>query len=83
VDAFTEIAFSGVIDSRGRVTLPSDIRQRLEIGEGDRVTLKLNSLSIERKEVSSIEDAIEFLSESDGLKSFSYSSGTLEVVKYE
>jgi AbrB family looped-hinge helix DNA binding protein len=83
VDAFTEIAFSGVIDSRGRVTLPSDIRQRLEIGEGDRVTLKLNSLSIERKEVDSIEDAIEFLSESDGIKSFSYSGGTLEVVKYE
>lgn len=83
VDAFTEIAFSGVIDSRGRLTLPSDIRQRLDIGEGDRLTLKLNSIKIERNEVDSIQEAIEILSKSEGVKSFSFSDGTLEVAKYE
>lgn len=83
VDAFTEIAFSGIVDSRGRVTLPSDIRQRLDIGEGDRVTLKLNSIRIERNDVDSIQEAVEILSESEDVKSFSFSGGTLEVTKYE
>lgn len=83
MDAFTEIAFSGVLDSRGRVTIPSDVREGLDIGNGDRVTLKLNSVSVERTEVDSIQEAIEVLSDSENVRSFRYSGGTLEVKRYE
>ena len=32
-----KISFSGVIDSRGRVAMPRDVRRRLGLSAGDRV----------------------------------------------
>ena len=80
MEAFTSVSFSGKIDSKGRVTIPARIRNRLEMEKGDKVSLSLESCKAVRKEFSSIQKALEFVSKLQGVKSFSFDSGMLEVV---
>lgn len=74
------VGFSAQLDSKGRITIPVRIRNRLELEKGDRVSLNLESSSILRKKFSSREEALKFLSGVQNVESFSFDGETLEVV---
>ncbi|MFB6116376.1 MAG: AbrB/MazE/SpoVT family DNA-binding domain-containing protein [Candidatus Nanosalina sp.] len=76
----TSVGFSARIDSKGRVTVPARIRNRLDLEKGDELRLSLESCKVLRKEFSSKAEALEFLSGLEDVKEFSFSSGVLEVV---
>ncbi|MFB6166801.1 MAG: hypothetical protein ABEJ62_00885 [Candidatus Nanohaloarchaea archaeon] len=76
--AFT---FLASLDSKGRLTVPSEIRGRYALDEGDRLRVSIRSVEVERFEVEDVEGALELLDEFDGAESFSYSDGVLEVVR--
>lgn len=73
-------AFSASIDSRGRITVPSSIREILELDEGDRVEVEIRRTDVTVFEVESVTDAFRKLEQLEDVKSFSFSGGTLEVV---
>lgn len=77
---FTQVCFNGTLDSKGRVTVPARIRNRLQLKKGDEVSLKIRSQRTIRKEFSSKRDALNFLSGLDGVKSFSFNGKVLEVI---
>lgn len=72
--------FSGKLDSKGRVTVPARIRNRLDLEKGDKITLALESGEIIRKSFSSNSEALKFLSRLEGVESFSFDGEVLEVV---
>jgi AbrB family looped-hinge helix DNA binding protein len=72
--------FSGKLDSKGRVTVPARIRNRLDLEKGDKITLALESGEIIRKSFSSNSEALDFLSGLEGVESFSFDGEVLEVV---
>lgn len=80
METFTQVRFSAELDSKGRVTIPAEIRKRLGLEPGDRVSLELESGRVLRKEFSSKSEALQYLEELENVRSFSFSSGTLEVV---
>jgi len=80
VAAFTKISFSGKIDSKGRITVPARIRNKLGLENGDKISLSLESGKIISKDFTSEEEALEFLSSLENVKSFSYEGDVLEVV---
>jgi len=80
VAAFTKISFSGKIDSKGRITVPSRIRNRLDLEKGDKVSLQLNSSKVVRKSFDSKVEALNYISTLSSVESFSFEDGVLEVV---
>lgn len=72
--------FSGKLDSKGRITVPSRIRNRLQLEKGNRISLEIRSDRVVRKEVENEEEALQILSDFESVKSFQYSDGLLEVV---
>lgn len=72
--------FSGKLDSKGRITVPSRIRNRLQLEKGNRISLEIRSDRIVRKEVENEEEALQILSDFESVKSFQYSDDLLEVV---
>jgi AbrB family looped-hinge helix DNA binding protein len=80
VAVFTRVRFSAELDSKGRITVPAEIRNRLELGKGDRISLGLESTKILRKDFSTKSEALNYLRELENVESFSFDSGTLEVV---
>lgn len=80
VAGFTQVGFSARIDSKGRVTVPARIRNRLDLEKGDKLRLSLKSSKILKKKFSNKSDALEFLSRLEGVEEFSFQSGVLEVV---
>jgi AbrB family looped-hinge helix DNA binding protein len=76
VETFT---FQASIDSKGRITIPASVRNKLGLQQGDPVTLSVEESEVIRKEVSRSE-AIELINSMD-TESFSYSNGVLEVIK--
>jgi len=80
VAAFTKISFSGKIDSKGRITVPARIRNKLGLENGDKISLSLESGKIISKDFTSEEEALEFLSSLENVKSFSFDGNVLEVV---
>ncbi|MFB6203159.1 MAG: AbrB/MazE/SpoVT family DNA-binding domain-containing protein [Candidatus Nanohaloarchaea archaeon] len=78
MDAFT---FTGQVDSKGRVTVPAEIRDRLGIERGDEVRLELSGTTVLRREVDRRE-AVEIVDSLDA-EEFTYSRGVLEVVLNE
>ena len=78
--ALTQVGFSAKLDSKGRVTVPARIRNRLDLEKGDELRLSLESSQVLRREFSIKEEALRFLSGLEGVKQFSFSSGVLEVV---
>lgn len=88
VGAFTEAlslnqrttAFSARLDSKGRITIPSQIRNRLSLEAGDRVSLCVSSPRVLVREVEDTKEAINLVESLDPIRSFSYCSGTVEVV---
>lgn len=78
--AFINLTFSGTLDSRGRITVPARIRNRLGLGDGDTLSLQLNSRDVVRKEFSDEQEAIRFVSSLEDVKSFSFDGQMLEVI---
>ncbi len=78
--AFT---FSGSVDSKGRVTIPARIRDRLDLGKGDELSLSINSAEVVRKEVGSLREAVDFVRSFQNVRSFSFQNGVVEVVQDE
>jgi len=77
VNAFT---FTGQIDSKGRITVPSRIRNRLNLENGDEISLSISSAEIIIEEVESYQEALELIELLGSVKSFSYSNGVVEVI---
>jgi len=72
--------FSGKLDSKGRITVPSRIRSRLQLEKGNRISLEIRSDRVVRKEVENEEETHQILSDFESVKSFQYSDDLLEVV---
>lgn len=81
--AFTQVSFSGKLDSKGRVTIPSRIRDRLGLSSGDRINLSINSSRVIRKEFDSQREALEYLSGLENVEGFSFDGEVLEVILSE
>jgi bifunctional DNA-binding transcriptional regulator/antitoxin component of YhaV-PrlF toxin-antitoxin module len=77
VTAFT---FSAKLDSKGRITIPAEIREQLNLKQEDTIQTGIFSFKIETRNVESYKEAIELLQEFEAVKSFYYEEGTLEVV---
>ena len=74
------IRFSAILDSKGRVTVPARIRDKIGIGKGDRVSLILNSREVVRERVEDYQEALDFVRQFESVQSFSFESGLVEVV---
>ena len=74
--------FSAKVDSKGRVTVPSSIRKRLGVEQCDSIRLSIETDFISR-EFDSPDEALKFVKELDGVESFSFEDGFLEVVVNE
>ena len=74
------ITCSGRLDSKGRITVPSRIRDGLGLEKGDEVSLTLSAVRTVRKDFSSKKKALKFLSQLEGVKSFSFNGESLEVM---
>ncbi|MFB6159493.1 MAG: AbrB/MazE/SpoVT family DNA-binding domain-containing protein [Candidatus Nanohalobium sp.] len=71
------------VDSKGRVTIPAQIRNRLNLSEDEQVSLSIQSRKVVREEVEGKQEALQLLSQFDSVESFKYSDGILEVVLSE
>jgi len=82
VAVFTQdsVKFSAQLDSKGRITIPSRIRNRLGLENGDEIALGLESRRVIREEVSSYRKALQFIRKFDSIQSFSFSEGVVEVI---
>jgi AbrB family looped-hinge helix DNA binding protein len=88
VGAFTETflpnrqttGFSACLDSKGRITVPSQVRDRYSLEAGDRVSLCVSSPQALVREVGGRREAIKVVESLGSVKSFSYRSGILEVI---
>lgn len=78
--AFTSVEFSGRIDSKGRITIPSRIRDKLGLNSGDQVKLSVSSAEVVRKRFSSENEALSFLTGLENVESFSFDGEVLEVI---
>lgn len=74
------VRFSAKLDSKGRITVPADIRNRLNLKKGDEIPLVLESGNFVRKKFSSDAEALNFLSDLENVKSFRFDGEVLEAV---
>ena len=74
------ISVTARLDDKGRVTIPSEVRNRLNLDQGDQVRLQIETGTVILKDFSSKEKALEYLSEKSEIKSFSFENGVLEVI---
>lgn len=76
MDGFT---CSAQIDSKGRVTIPSRIRNRLGLEAGDELSISVDNTEIKRKKASSFEEAKAFIDSFGSVESFSFDGEVVEV----
>ncbi len=74
------VRFSAKLDSKGRITIPARIRNKLDLTKGKRISLSLESTEVIRKEFGSEEEALKFISGLEGVNKFSFDGEFLEVV---
>ena len=72
--------FTGTVDTKGRITIPSSLRSRLGLKPSDVIELAVTPDRIDRYEVGSLQEAREILEQYQQVESFSYEAGVLEVV---
>jgi AbrB family looped-hinge helix DNA binding protein len=84
VNVFTEglpeVSFSASLDSKGRITVPARIRNRLGIDKGDEIVINLKSKNVVKRQFETKDEALEFLSELGEVESFSFDGDTLEAI---
>lgn len=78
VETFTE-TFSTQLDSKGRITVPANIRKKLGLEKGDRVKFSVRTSRIRSKKVSSIDEALNFVKSFDSVENFSFDGEEVEV----
>ena len=74
------INFSGKLDSKGRITVPSRIRDRLGLERGDEIDISVRNCQVKKRKVSSFEEAKAFIEDFSGVESFSFDGEMVEVV---
>jgi AbrB family looped-hinge helix DNA binding protein len=74
------VRFSAKLDSKGRITVPADIRNRLNLEKDDEIPLVLGSDNFVRKKFSSDAEALNFLSGLENVKSFRFDGEVLEAI---
>lgn len=82
MEAFTNPAsprITGQLDSKGRVTVPARIRNKLGLEKGDKIFLRLESSNIIQREVEDYRQALRFVSQFESVSSFSFNEGVVEV----
>ena len=77
---FTPICFSCKIDSKGRITIPSEIRDRSGREPGDEIRVSVENCRIRREEASSFEEAKAFIDGFSAVESFPFDGEQVEVV---
>jgi AbrB family looped-hinge helix DNA binding protein len=80
VAGFTQVGFCGKLDSKGRITVPARIRNRLDLEKGDELRIPVENAEVRRKETSSFEEAKDFVDSFSNVESFSFDSEQVEVV---
>ncbi|MFP4038506.1 MAG: AbrB/MazE/SpoVT family DNA-binding domain-containing protein [Candidatus Nanohaloarchaea archaeon] len=80
---FTQVSFSATLDSKGRVTVPARIRDKLELEKGGRLSITVETVKVLTREVEDFQEALQFIQELGSVKSFSFSDGKVEVVLCE
>lgn len=83
MEAFTSsdsIRFSAQLDTKGRITVPARIRNRLDLEKGDQIALQLDSRKVLEQEVDNYREALRFVDKFDSVSSFSFSDGVAEVI---
>lgn len=79
----TSRQFSASLDSKGRITVPAEIRNKYNLEEGDSVKLELRNCSTRSKKVSSLEEAQNFIQRFEQVEKFFFDGKTVEVVLRE
>jgi AbrB family looped-hinge helix DNA binding protein len=77
VAAFT---YTGQLDSKGRVTVPSRIRKKLGLEAGDELRISVENAEVRSKKASSFEEAKAFVESFSDVESFSFDGEQVEVV---
>jgi AbrB family looped-hinge helix DNA binding protein len=72
---------TGTLDTKGRITIPADVRSRFGLDPGDDVQAVLNPVRIDRVPVDSPADAQQMLQDYEDVRWFRYADGVLEVVR--
>lgn len=72
--------FVASLDSKGRLTVPSEVRKKYDLERGDTFRISLESIEVEEVEVAGVEEAQEVLQELEDVEWFFYRDGVLEVV---
>lgn len=81
--AFTQVCFSGKIDSKGRITIPSRIRKKLGLEAGDELEVSVRNCEVKSRKVSGFEEAKAFVEQFSAVESFSFDGEVVEVVLRE
>lgn len=71
---------SAQVDSKGRITVPARIRDRLGLESGDEVQFSIVNCEVKRKQVSSFEEAKAFIDKFSDVESFSFDGEVIEAV---
>lgn len=79
----TAFTFSAKLDTKGRVTIPAEIREQFNLQQGDTIQAGVFSFKVETREVESYKQAVELLQEFESVESFTYTEGILEVILNE
>jgi AbrB family looped-hinge helix DNA binding protein len=74
---------SAQLDSKGRITVPSRIRNNLGLETGDSIKITVEKVEVRSKQVSGFEEANNFIDSFSSVESFSFDGKTVEVVLSE
>ncbi len=67
------------MDSKGRITIPAELRRKLGLENGDIVWFELKASKKVKRQVETPMEAIEFVDSLESVRSFRYSEGEVEV----
>ena len=68
------------MDAKGRITIPSRIRNRLGLEKGNQLRISVENTEVRRKKVSSFEEAKAFVESFSSVGSFSFDGEVVKVV---
>ncbi|MFB6144201.1 MAG: AbrB/MazE/SpoVT family DNA-binding domain-containing protein [Candidatus Nanohaloarchaea archaeon] len=80
MSTFTGKTFSARLDSKGRVTVPAELRNSLGIEPGDTVQLSLDATNIQVFDVETALEAVEVVEGLEEVRRFDFDGNVLKVV---